>query len=155
MRTRQALLTEDLSFVAEALLAICERDRQRPYFSDERIASKLKRAEQRDPVYGHLAQSRGDDPLLRRECQEVIAAARLTARQTDVFFQRMEGWTFEEIGASAGHTKQAAQHIFVQALKKIARSFRVYPFKGLSEVYRGETRRGIRAGLGRIPTSAS
>lgn len=147
------MLTEDLSFVAEALLAICEKDARRPYYNDERMLAKLKLAERREPKFGHLLDLKEDDPLLRSECEAVMARARLTDRQADVFAKRMEGWTFEEIGKGGGHTKQAAQHIFVQALKKIARAFRVYPLRGLSDVYRWETRRGLRRpGLGKIPT---
>lgn len=150
------MLTEDLSFVAEALIALCEKDSRRPIYSEDRLIGKLKLAERREPQYGHLVVQRDDDPLLRSECAAIFSSARLTDRQADVFVKRIEGWTFEEIGRAAGHSKQAAQHIFVQALKKIGRAYRVYAFRGLSEVYRWETRRGLRKqGLGRIPASAS
>ena len=146
----------DLSFVADALLALCEKPQTRPFYSEEGMRIKLKRADWRDPLYGHLLQQKGADPLLQNECDEVFRSARLTARQTEVLMRRLEGWTFEEIGQEAGHSRQGAQHIFVQALKKIARAFRVYPWKGLAEVYRWETRRGLsRAGSGRIPQSAT
>lgn len=149
------MTTEDLKFVADALLALCEKAPQRPYYSEEGLRAKLKRAERKDPLYGHLVHHRGEDPLLKSECAEVFSRARLTPRQSEVLLRRLEGWTFEEIGNSAGHSKQGAQHIFIQALKKIARSFHVYPFRGLSEVYRWETRRGSpRAGAGKIAQTA-
>ena len=156
MKSCQTLRPDDLSFIADALLALCEKSPERPHYSEEGIRCKLKMAERREPLYGHLVRQRGEDPLLRGECLDVFESARLTARQYDVLLKRLEGWTFDEIGSANGHSKQGAQHIFVQALKKIARAFRVYPFKGLSEVYRWETRRGLsRTGLGRIPLSAS
>ncbi|MBL8088141.1 MAG: hypothetical protein JNM85_08755 [Chthonomonas sp.] len=80
--------------------------------------------------------------LLRREWLIIGRLAALTARQHDIFFKRISGWTFEEIGREAGHSKQGAQNIFRQALKKICRSEYVYPYAGLSEVYQAEIRRG-------------
>jgi hypothetical protein len=133
MRTSHTTLSpDDLSFVADALLALCERGSERPWYSEEGMR------------------------VLSRECHDVFCRAGLTRRQSVVLLQRLEGWTFEEIGRAVGGSKQGAQHVFVQAVKKIARAFRVYPFKGLSEVYRWETRRGLRrSGLGRIPLSAT
>jgi hypothetical protein len=149
------MTNEDLNFVAEALLAMCEKESRRPYYSEHNMLAKLKVAERREPLYGHLVVQRGEDPLLKSECADVFARAKLTQRQADVLMKRLEGWTFEEIGNAGGHSKQGAQNIFVQALKKIARSFRVYPFRGLSEVYRWETRRGSpRAGVGKIAQTA-
>ena len=149
------MTTEDLKFVADALLALCERAPQQPFYSDEGLRVKLKRAERKEALYGHLVHHRGEDPLLKSECADVFHRAKLTPKQSDVLLRRLEGWTFEEIGNVAGHSKQGAQHIFIQALKKIARSLHVYPFRGLSEVYRWETRRGSRrAGVGKIPQSA-
>jgi hypothetical protein len=143
---------EDAAFIADALLALCDQDSERPFYCESTIRSKLKLAERREPLFAHWLSRTMDPPLLRDECRELILAAGLTERQLDVLGKRLEGWTFEEIGVAGGHSKQGAQHIFVQALKKLARAFRVYPFKGLSEVYRQEVRRGVRqAGLGRMP----
>lgn len=136
------MTTEDLKFVADALLAMCEKPSTRPFYTDEGFRVKQKRADRKEPLYGHLVHLRGDDPLLKSECAEVLARAHLTPKQAEVLLRRLEGWTFEEIGNSAGHSRQCAQNIFVQALKKIARTFHVYPFRGLSEVYRWETKRG-------------
>jgi hypothetical protein len=157
MRTSHTTLSpDDLSFVADALLALCERGSERPWYSEEGMRVKLKLAERREPQFGHLVRQTDGDPLLSRECHDVFCRAGLTRRQSVVLLQRLEGWTFEEIGRAVGGSKQGAQHVFVQAVKKIARACRVYPFKGLSEVYRWETRRGLRrSGLGRIPLSAT
>jgi len=145
----------DLSFVADALLALCEGSASHPFYTEPGFHLKLRLADRREPFYDHLVRQRGDDPLLRQECHDVFQMARLTERQSTVLMRRLEGWTFEEIGKSCFHSKQGAQNIFVQALKKIARAFRVYAYTGLSDVYRSETRRGLpRTGLGRIPQSA-
>lgn len=142
---------EDLSFVADALLALCERTADRPFYSEETFRLKLKLAERREPLLEPIEALRTDDALLRVECRDVFREAKLTERQAAVLARRLDGWTFEEIGKEGGHSKQGAQHIFVQALKKIVRAFRVYPFKGLSDVYRDEVRRGLpRTRTGRI-----
>lgn len=133
---------EDCLFIADALLALCEKPADRPYYSEEGMRAKLRKAQQREPIYGHLLGGKQDDPILKEECVEVFDLANLTVRQTEVLWMRLEGYTFEEIGKSGGHSKQGAQNIFVQALKKLSRAFRVYPFRGLSDVYREETRRG-------------
>ncbi|AIE83620.1 hypothetical protein OP10G_0252 [Fimbriimonas ginsengisoli Gsoil 348] len=79
-----------------------------------------------------------DSILIRRECFAIFRSAELTARQASVVAQRLDGLTFDEIGAARGHTKQGAHRIFCQALKKIGHARTVYPYTGLSEVYRGE-----------------
>lgn len=135
---------DDLSFVAEALLALCEHSFETPFYGEERLRQKRLLAEQRERRHAECVIPVPADVLLQRECEDVFRRASLTARQSDVFFRRLAGWTFEEIGSAFGNSKQAAQRVFVQALKKISRAFRVYPFKGLSEVYRWETHRGLR-----------
>jgi hypothetical protein len=134
---------EDLSFVADALLELCQKPSDRPYYTEHGMAARLKLAERRDPLAQSIEVLRPEDPLLRAECHEVFRQAKLTDRQAQVLAKRLEGWTFEEIGQAAGHSKQSVQHVFVLALKKIVRTFRVYPFKGLSDVYRSEVRRGL------------
>lgn len=138
------MTNEQLAFVADALLALSEKPTDRPFYSDEGLRSKLFVAERRDAVYGYLAASRPGDPLLISECRDVFESAGLTDRQRVVFQMRMEGHTFEEIGKARGHSKQGAQHNFILALKKLLRAFHNYPFRGLSEVYRFESRRGQR-----------
>lgn len=147
---------EQLAFVAEALLALCDRCPERPFYSEDAMRGKLKRAQVREPLYAHLIVGRREDPLLRDECADVIAIARLTQRQAEVVAMRLEGYTFEEIGRSGGHSKQGAQNIFVQGIKKLARAFRVYPYRGLSEVYKIEVKRGVKKGpFGKIPVPAT
>lgn len=142
---------QDLMFVAEALIELCDQDRARPCYPEARLAAKLKTAESKDPLYCPFVARSGENDLLRAECDDVLLMAELTPRQREVFDRRMSGWTFEQIGSRSGHSKQAAQGVFVQALKKIARSLRVYRYRGLSDVYRKELRRGARnPAFGRI-----
>lgn len=91
------------------------------------------------------------DWIFRKEWQFILKHAGLTDRQRDVCLQRLAGWTFVEIGRQGGHSKQGAQNIFFQALKKIRSAWRVYPYAGLSSIYRQEVARGARpAGAGRL-----
>lgn len=141
----------DLSMIADALLSLCEGDDERPFYSEETLRYKLRQASRRDATYGFVTRSKPADALFRHEYEELIDKANLTPRQDTVLRQRMDGWTFEEIGREAGHSKQGAQHTFLQAMKKLAKAMRVYPWRGLSEVYRQETRRGQRkSGFGRM-----
>lgn len=135
---------QDLSFVADALLSLCDRSDDAPFYTEDIMRSKLKRAEIKDPKAGHCVLPRAESELFRRELNELFESAGLTERQYEVLLLRLDGWTFEEIGAKGGHSKQGAQNIFLQALKKLVRTFRVYRFRGLSDVYEQETHRGAR-----------
>lgn len=134
---------DDLAFVADALLAICETEKRPPYYADQALKLKILADQHREPVFESLARRTGHDEMLRRECEAIMDKARLTDRQHQVLAMKLEGHTFEDIGRRGGHTKQGAQSIFSAALKKIMRAFRVYPYVGLSDVYRGEIRRGL------------
>lgn len=137
---------EDLRFVADALLALCARDRDAPFYTEQGFESKLirvRRKESSSPTAGEMVAQRADS-LLAVECRDVMTAARLTLRQQEVLNLRLEGFTFEEIGRQGRTSKQGAMSIFVQALKKISRTFRDYPYAGLSEVYRCEVKRRSR-----------
>lgn len=136
------MTNEEVAFVAEALLSLCEPRREQPFYTEEAMRRKLVAAERREPIYAHLVAGRPHDSMLEEECRGIVRSARLTDPQSEVLGLRLEGFTFEEIGSRRGHTKQGAMRVFVQALKKLARACRVYPFRGLSDVYRCEVRRG-------------
>lgn len=136
--------TLDLQFVSEALIAMAEKDRERPCYSEREMVRRIEAANRREPVSAGIARYDGHEWLTQRECDALFSLARLTARQDKVLRQRLNGLTFEEIGFDGRHTKQGAQRIFIQALKKIARTYRTYEYVGLSEVYRQETSRGRR-----------
>jgi hypothetical protein len=135
----------DLRFVADALLALCEPEPSAPFYTEPRFELRLKTDQRRAPDLAARIPP-GPDLALDRECRAVIRHAKLTRRQWEVVHMRLAGITFEQIGQLGGHSKQGAQNIFVAALKKIRHAFAVYPYTGLSDVYRSETRRGCRAG---------
>lgn len=137
---------DDLRFIADALLALCEPDPLQPFYSEESFDHKIKLARIREPrAAGLLLEKHGDSALVAQECEDLLQTARLTIRQTEVLHLRLEGHTFEEIGRAGNHSKQGAQKIFVQALKKLQRASSVYRYEGLGDVYRQETRRGLRS----------
>jgi hypothetical protein len=137
---------DELSFVAEALLALCERRPEAPFYSEEHLARKLKEAEWREPLSARIELPDDGNELTQAECREVLRLARLTYNQWSVMSMRLDGMTFEDIGRRRGCTKQTAMNVFVIALKKLTRSHTVYPYVGLGEVYREEVRRGLKPG---------
>jgi len=140
---------DQLSMLADSLLATCERDRDSPFYSEECFRLKMLASRRRDPMNAHLAMSRPSDYLLERECEEAIQLAGLTGKQLSVLTARLDGFSFEEIGRACGHSRQGAFSVFCQALKKLTHAFYVYPYTGLSEVYREEVRgRPVRRGFG-------
>ena len=140
---------DQLTMLADSLLATCERDRTSPFYSEECFRLKMLVSRRRDPINAHLAMSRPSDYLLERECEDVIKLAGLTRKQLSVIAARLDGFSFEEIGKACGHTRQGSFSIFCQALKKLTHAFYVYPYTGLSEVYRAEVRgRPLRRGFG-------
>jgi hypothetical protein len=136
----------DLSFVADALLAMCESERDAPFYTENGFEAKLQRIRRREThSASELISGRGDR-MLAVECRDVLKDAGLTPRQWEVLDLRLEGFTFEEIGGFSRTSKQAAMNVFIQALKKVSRTFRAYPYAGLSEVYRSEVKRRSRGG---------
>ena len=138
--------TEDLSFVADALLAIVgaeaderfefETDCRKPAPPKFKIAEFVQMASHRRP----------GDVLLQGECREILDQAKLTDPQAEVLDLRLGGLSFEQIGMRRGSTRQSAMRVFLHAIKKIGRVMRVYPYTGLSDVYRNEVRRGAQFG---------
>ncbi|MFN3730190.1 MAG: hypothetical protein ACK4XJ_10795 [Fimbriimonadaceae bacterium] len=136
---------EALSAAADALLSACERDRSAPFYTETGYRDKIRHARRRE---SQLVRRLSLDPrqsLVRQECVAIVGAAGLTPHQREVLTKRWEGATFEEIGLARGHSKQGAMNIYVQAMRKIARASDVYPYRGLSDVYRDELTRGTRA----------
>lgn len=135
----------DMRFVADALLALCEPEPSAPFYTEPRFELRMRTDRRRTRELATRTPPL-PDLFLGRECRSVIRAAKLTQRQWQVVHLRLAGVTFEQIGRIGGHSKQGAQNIFVAALKKIRHAFTVYPYAGLSDVYRSETRRGGRTG---------
>ena len=134
----------DLSFVADALLALCVPEKDAPFCTEDGFEAKLQRWRWREGGAADEIAARRVDSMLAVECRDVVRGAGLTPRQREVLELRLEGFTFEEIGTFGRTTKQGAMSVFVQALKKISRTFRDYPYAGLSEVYRSEVKRRSR-----------
>ena len=138
---------EDLAFVADALLAICGQDAERPYFTEAGFESKTLRHHRRErSVDGafeiHLVDA-SESPLLASEVAEVLRRARLTDVQKEIVDLRLLGMTFDEIAARRGTAKQSAQNGFEQAATKMGRAIEAYAFVGIGEAYdRDVARRG-------------
>jgi hypothetical protein len=132
----------DLNFIAEALIRLSDLDR---CWNDRRPRKDLSLdfpgAEKQ--IFYALARCPAHDRLLALECRTVYDNARLTRGQKKVLAMRLGGLTFEQIGQLRGMSRQAAQIVFLQAIKKLAHAMHVYPYAGLAEVYRTETTRGV------------
>jgi len=138
MKRRQRI--DDLTLVADELLSGESRDPDRPWYCEETFRRKLALAHRREAA-APLAMPDLGAQLLTREWNGLIGHAHLTACQREVLLLRLQGMTYEAIGVRRGHTKQGAKRIFQQAAGKIAEARETYPFCGLAEVYREETRR--------------
>lgn len=132
----------DLKFVADTLLALCDSPPDAPFLPDRKLVRRQAKEEEGDVIYVNFATGRRYDDLMRIECLEVFERARLTAKQRDVVVKKLEGWTFEEISRANRSTRQSVYTCFLNGIKKLRRALRVYPYTGLSEVYRSETKRG-------------
>jgi hypothetical protein len=138
--------TEDLSFVADALLAIVGEDADSPFEFDlaPRLAPLTKA--KINAFIQVASQRRPSDVLLKGECEEILERAQLTENQAEVLDLRLAGMSFDQIGMRKGRSRQGAMKTFLHAVKKIGRVMRVYPYTGLSDVYRYEVRRGLPKG---------
>lgn len=135
--------THDLRFVADALLAIVGQDEEAPFELDS-LVRRHQMSVQGTRVFVQMAASRRPgDEMLEKECREVYERARLTKNQAEVLDMRLMGLSFEQIGRCKRSTRQGAMQVFLHAIKKIGRVMRVYPYVGLTDVYRNEVRRGL------------
>lgn len=135
--------THDLRFVADALLAIVGQDEKAPFELDSLVRRHAMSAQGTKAFVQMAANRRPDDQLLANECREVYERASLTKNQAEVLDMRLMGLSFEQIGRCKRSTRQGAMQVFLHAIKKIGRVMRVYPYVGLSDVYRSEVRRGL------------
>lgn len=130
-----------MTIAADLLLVGVERDPVAPHYREDSFRRKLDVAHRRESKMTPPDGGQEAVHLLRTQWMEVTEAAGLTARQLQVVQMRLEGRTFEEIGATNGTTKQGAQNVFFQAAKKLVRTWMEYPYRGLDQVYREEVRR--------------
>jgi DNA-directed RNA polymerase sigma subunit (sigma70/sigma32) len=131
----------NLQFIADALLALCAED-DRPAYTENELERRGRHRMDHDISWTLAALDSARDVLSQRECIAIVERAKLTDRQDRILRHRIAGRSFEHISRLFGTSKQNVQVAFVAALKKIRRACRVYPYSGLSEVYRWEVRRG-------------
>jgi hypothetical protein len=117
-------------------------DLDRPYFSDAGLDRRIAYSRRKALANASRLAPQVGDPFRTAELRNIVHAAKLTKRQYDVIRLRSRGLTFDEIGRLWNRTKQGAQRVFQQAVRKLRRAQRVYPFAGLNEVYRQEIHRG-------------
>ncbi|HMS54369.1 MAG TPA: sigma factor-like helix-turn-helix DNA-binding protein [Fimbriimonadaceae bacterium] len=132
----------DLKFVADTLLSLCEAPPDAPFLHERKLVRRQAREEEGEVIYVNFASGRRYDELMRGECMAIFEQAKLTERQRDVVVMKLDGWTFQEIAESKRTTKQSVHTCFLHGIKKLRRALHVYPYTGLSEVYRAELKRG-------------
>lgn len=125
-----------LAIAADALILRSCRDRAAPCYTEEAFARKLRVARGRLGKLPRAVSRPAIDYLFQREWAEIVALAGLTAAQAMVLELRSRGLTFEEIGRRRGCTKQGAQNVLAQAVRKIDRAREASPVTGLCETYR-------------------
>lgn len=135
---------KEKSFTADKLLSTIERDPGAPHYREDSFRRKVEDSNRRALRLPLPLGGRESNYLLQKEWSDVVEAADLTERQLAILLLRLEGHTFESIGQQRGHSKQGAQNIFFQAAKKLVRAWMEYPYRGMSEVFREEVRRGVR-----------
>lgn len=135
----------------DQILSRIPRCPQAPHYREDTFRRKLMLAHIREPKVDLPPVDPVDLYLVEQEWNAIFSQVQLTDRQAEVVAYRLEGKTFEEIGRMSGCSKQAILNVLRQACKKIEAFSNVNPMSGLAEVYRAETRRGLKLGpRGRI-----
>lgn len=117
-------------------------DEERPFFSDAGLERRIAYSRRQALIHAGILNQDHSNPFKNGELRSILKEAKLTRRQYEVIKLRASGLTFEEIGKLWNRTKQGAQRVYQQAVRKLQRARRVYPFTGLNEVYRQEIHRG-------------
>lgn len=139
----QKMNTFDLQFLADALLAIVGPNPGSPFSYDTLASYKPQMGPHKMHEFVRISSSRRpNDEMWELECIEIYQRAELTKNQAEVLEMRLLGLSFDQIGHIKSSSRQGAMQVFLQAIKKIGRVMRVYPYVGLSDVYRSEIRRG-------------
>jgi hypothetical protein len=127
---------------ADRILAAIVRD-DRPHYKTERIIQKARTDHRRCKDLSLITPPRCEatHEIRRRTVQRVLEASKLTRRQLEVLLAKVQGDSWLQIGRRFGYSRQAAQGIFKQALRKVRKAWVAYPFAGLEEVYRKEVSR--------------
>ncbi|MEI7577158.1 MAG: hypothetical protein WCK51_09705 [Armatimonadota bacterium] len=117
-------------------------DEEHPFFSDAGLERRIAYSRRQALLHANIINQDQSNPFKNGELRNILKEAKLTRRQYEVIKLRARGLTFEEIGKYWNRTKQGAQRVYQQAVRKLQRARRVYPFTGLNEVYRQEIHRG-------------
>lgn len=142
MQTNYSYSRNPLDEEADRLLAELARD-DYPHYSNPTFERRLHRNRSREALYApRIAPIHEAVAFLqRRSLASIIATARLTRRQAEVFNARAEGAGWEEIARKYGHTRQSSRGVFLQAVSKIRDAWRMCRTAGIDEVYRQEVSR--------------
>jgi DNA-binding NarL/FixJ family response regulator len=133
----------ELSLLADQYLKSIPRDPEMPHYTEDGFRCKLRQAHKRERTTVLPRRPESQLYLIRKEWIYILAHSKLTCRQIEVVRLRLSGKTFEEIGSMSGCSKQAVLNVLQQASKKIRATQDRYPYEGLAEIYREETRRGV------------
>lgn len=133
----------ELARLSDQYLKAIPRDPEMPHYTEDGFRCKLRQAHKRERTTVLPRRPESQLYLIRKEWMYILQNSRLTCRQIEVVRLRLAGKTFEEIGAMSGCTKQAVLNVLQQASKKIRATQDQYPYEGLAEIYREETRRGV------------
>ncbi|MCG9894340.1 MAG: hypothetical protein MH204_02545 [Fimbriimonadaceae bacterium] len=131
-----------LSEQADELLALVERDRSAPHYTETGFERKLIRSDRRARGLKPKPLMRPSSYLQEREWLEICDRAELTESQWEIMKMRFEGHTFVHIGEKRGTSKQAAMNIYLRAAKKLIQAWQSYPYLGLPESYEEDVNRG-------------
>src|SRR5581483_1597664 len=113
----------------DLFLASIPRDPERPHYPDTYLDYALRRDRQvRRRPSGFRPPCEAVRYLRLRHLIASIRRSNLTRLQTAVFTARLRGESWREIGASHGHTHQAAHRIFKQAAAKVRKAWIESPF---------------------------
>jgi DNA-binding NarL/FixJ family response regulator len=132
-----------LAEAADAILSSIPRDKEAPFYGEKGFKAKMLRDTIRESKMIPDMTQQYRDLIREHEYQEVMINAKLTARQREAVNLKFSGCTFAEIGRQWGRTKQGAQRVFMQGMRKLIRALRVYQYAGLGDVYRREIHRGL------------
>lgn len=146
MSTNSEVLTKRMNtqnWSADSLLARCAQDKDFPFYTEDNLRRNLNYSIKRAIETNYRCQLDETTNIRNRELRELIRYARLTYRQRDILESRLDGDSYVSIGRRWGFSKQAAQKMYRQAIRKLEWSAQNYPYAGLTEVYRSEKKRSV------------
>jgi hypothetical protein len=131
-------------YEADRILSAIVRD-DRPHYRSEDMVRKAKtdRRLARRYAASRALKCEACTFLTKSAMRHVIRAAGLTRKQLQVLRARLAGYGWLEIGHRFGHSRQGAESIFKQAMRKVRQAYSADPYAGIEEVYRQEVNRHL------------